>query len=76
MHNDWAREKIKAELALRGLSLSSVARNAGLDRTAGSVALKRHWPKAEQAIAKAIGKKPEEIWPSRYPTASGEEPPS
>ncbi|MBA0162871.1 helix-turn-helix domain-containing protein [Pectobacterium versatile] len=28
--------------------------------------LTRHWPKGERLIACALGKQPEEIWPSRY----------
>lgn len=71
MRKDWSKEKIKAELALRGLNLSRVSTLAGLDRTAGSIALTRPWPKAEQAIAQAIGKKPEQIWPARYPSSRG-----
>nr|WP_230474155.1 helix-turn-helix domain-containing protein [Dickeya zeae] len=29
-------------------------------------ALTRHWLKGELLIAEAMGKRPEEIWPSRY----------
>ncbi|MBN3116614.1 helix-turn-helix domain-containing protein [Pectobacterium brasiliense] len=32
--------------------------------------LTRHWPKGERLIACALGKQPEEIWPSRYQSMS------
>lgn len=71
MPTDWTKNRIKSELALRGLSLAAVSTAAGLHRTAASIAIKKPWPKAEQAIATAIGKDPREIWPSRYPSARG-----
>lgn len=66
MSEDWSTQKIKGELTLRGRTLADVSRSARLDRTAGSIALKRRWPKAEKAIADALGVQPETIWPSRY----------
>ncbi|EKH9212848.1 transcriptional regulator [Vibrio parahaemolyticus] len=52
----------KENLTLKGLSLDS-----GLAPTTLSNALCRPWPKGERIIAQALGMKPEEIWPSRYP---------
>ena len=63
MCGDWTKNDVKAALVRAGTCLSRVAINAGFHRSSGSIALKRRWPKMEQAIAAAIGRKPNEIWP-------------
>ncbi|BET95617.1 helix-turn-helix domain-containing protein [Xenorhabdus taiwanensis] len=63
---DWHSADIIAELKKRGTTLSEVSRAAGLASSTLANALQRHWPKGERLIAAALGRTPEEIWPSRY----------
>jgi Ner family transcriptional regulator len=64
---DWHKSDIKAALEKRGLHLKGLAISNGY-RSVDAVnqALFRPYPKAERIIAKALGVKPEIIWPSRY----------
>lgn len=64
---DWHKSDIKAALEKRGLNLKGLAITNGY-RSVDAVnqALFRPYPKAERIIAKALGIKPETIWPSRY----------
>lgn len=68
MRQDWTRLKIKGALMLRGLTLKSISIAAGYHHSAGSKACKQPWPQVEKVIAAAIDEKPEDIWPSRYPS--------
>lgn len=63
---DWHRADIKAALEKKGWSLRRLSKKHGY--AAGSIllALHRPWPKAEKLIARAIGFRPQQIWPSRY----------
>jgi len=64
---DWDREKIIAALHRRGFSLLQLsAENGYLTRGTVGDALDRPYPKCERIIARALGLKPEQIWPSRY----------
>lgn len=63
---DWRRESIIAALHGRQITLAGLSEKAGYERSAASVALSRRWPAVECLIARAIGKCPREIWPSRY----------
>lgn len=63
---DWHQAIIVARLRMNGSSLRKLSTDNKLYPTALSVALVRPWLKAEGIIAKAIGVKPAEIWPSRY----------
>ncbi|MDP8171513.1 helix-turn-helix transcriptional regulator [Pasteurella skyensis] len=62
MHN----ADIRAELMKRGLSLARLGEMNGLAKTTLRNALDKPYPKGERIIARAIGKTPQEIWPSRY----------
>jgi Ner family transcriptional regulator len=66
-HEDWHPADIKASLAKAGWSLNQLGLSKGY-RTKSALARALHgpYPKAERIIAKAIGVKPETIWPSRY----------
>ncbi|MCO7261597.1 helix-turn-helix domain-containing protein [Dickeya zeae] len=64
--SDWHPADIIAALRKKGTSLSAVSRQAGLSSATLSNALYRPWPKGELLIARALGVRPEEIWPSRY----------
>lgn len=64
---DWHPADIKAELAKAGWSFNQLGLDAGYrGKSILADALHRPYPKAERIIAKALGKKPQEIWPSRY----------
>jgi Ner family transcriptional regulator len=65
---DWPRSKIKMHLEDAGWSLRRLSVAYGRSPCAASQALHQPTsPPVEQIIATAIDKKPEEIWPSRYP---------
>ncbi|MEW5687195.1 MAG: helix-turn-helix domain-containing protein [Pseudomonadota bacterium] len=66
----WHPELIKAEVRMRGESLTSLARLNRLQEDACRDALRTRRPKAEAAIAKFIGVPVEELWPDRYATSS------
>lgn len=61
---DWHPAEVKAQLEMRGTSLAKLARDH--DYAHISEVLRRSWLAAEQIVAKALGVKPEAIWPSRY----------
>ncbi len=63
---DMPREYIVAELRMRKMSLGKLGMEHGLSRHTLRNALDKPYPKAEKIIAKALGMKPEDIWPSRY----------
>lgn len=64
---DWHRAQILCALKMAGWSISSLSLHHNYaSRHTLSHALHRPWPKGERLIAEAIGKAPEEIWPSRY----------
>ncbi|HEY3986466.1 helix-turn-helix transcriptional regulator [Cedecea sp.] len=64
---DWHPADIIAGIRKKGTSLAALSRDSGLASSTLANALTRRWPKGERLIAEALGKQPEEIWPSRYP---------
>ncbi|MDF7670250.1 helix-turn-helix transcriptional regulator [Orbaceae bacterium ESL0721] len=65
-NSDWHVEDIKCALRKRRISIRSLSIAAGLSPSTFNNALRVSYPKAERAIAKALGVEPETIWPSRY----------
>ena len=63
---DWHRADIVAALWKRGWSLRRLSVHHGYAHATLGHALKSPYPKAERAIAEAIGVAPWEIWPTRY----------
>lgn len=61
---DWHPAEVKAQLEMRGTNLAKLARDH--DYAHISEVLHRRWLAAEHIVAKALGMKPEAIWPSRY----------
>jgi Ner family transcriptional regulator len=49
----------------KGLSLRRLALSKGYRPRTLSNALYRDYPRAERLIAKALGKRPEDLWPAR-----------
>lgn len=63
---DWHPADIKAALEKAGWSCRRLAAHHGYTPTMITKALRQPYPHAERLIADAIGRRPEEIWPSRY----------
>ncbi len=64
---DWPRAEVVYRLRLRGLNLRELARRQKLKNERSLyTALDKPWLRGESIIAKAIGVKPAQIWPSRY----------
>ncbi|WP_036765197.1 helix-turn-helix domain-containing protein [Paracoccus pantotrophus] len=62
---DW--HGIKAELHRRGMTLTELAKRNGMDpSTCRKVGSRTHFG-AQAAIASFIDRKPEDLWPDRYP---------
>ncbi|WP_092757348.1 helix-turn-helix domain-containing protein [Rhodoferax sp. OV413] len=61
---DWHPAQVKAALEMAGTNLSQLARQHKYKHI--NEVLNRPWAAAELIVAKALHKKPEEIWPSRY----------
>jgi lambda repressor-like predicted transcriptional regulator len=62
----WDRHAIKAEVHRRGLTLTGIARDAGLYDCACSQGINGGSLAGAQALAKAIGVPVEELFPDRY----------
>ena len=62
----WHKEDIKAAIRKRGTTLTQLAIDSGLYRSAIRVALIVPTYRAEQAVARFLGVAAEEIWPDRY----------
>jgi Ner family transcriptional regulator len=63
----WHREQIKAEVRMRGETLTSLAVKNELAEDACRDALRTRRPDAEAVIAKFIEVPASELWPDRYP---------
>jgi Ner family transcriptional regulator len=61
---DWHPADVIAALRKRNTSLRQLALKN--DYTHIDRVLREHWLAAEQVVAKALGMKPEQIWPTRY----------
>lgn len=66
MTKTWDNPGIKAELARRGWSLTSLALNRGLSENACRRALTQSNLAGAQAIAWALGVSVQELFPGRY----------
>lgn len=63
----WHRELIKAEVRMRGETLTSLALKNDLTEDACRDALRTRRPEAEGVIANFINVPASELWPERYP---------
>lgn len=66
MPKDWHPEDVKAAIRKTGCSMSDLSRRHGLSATAVRRALVCPWPRVQAIIARHLGHKPQDIWPSRY----------
>ncbi|WP_026379399.1 helix-turn-helix domain-containing protein [Afifella pfennigii] len=62
----WDRHAIAAEVKRSGLTLTGIARDAGLWDAACREALVRSQPSGERALSEALGIPLEELFPDRY----------
>lgn len=63
---DWHWADVKAALAKAGWTLGKLAEHHGLHPRSPSHVANVRWPAMQQHIAAAIGRRPQDIWPSRY----------
>lgn len=71
---DWDAARLLYELRRRGLNWDKAGAFAEGEPIKGGGARKvtvRSWPRAERAVAAALGVPVEVIWPSRYPARRG-----
>jgi Ner family transcriptional regulator len=66
--SSWA--EIKCALEQKGHTLASLARKHQVSRQAFAKVKDSPSAPVQEAIAKALGEKPEEIWPNRYGKAA------
>lgn len=70
--SDWHPADVLAALHKAGWSLRQLALEHGYrHRSSFSVALRQPYPKVEAIIARALGRRPQDIWPSRYRADGG-----
>ncbi|MNV34430.1 DNA-binding transcriptional regulator Nlp [compost metagenome] len=67
---DMHPEDIKAKIHKLGLSLAELGRRHGYASGSLKSVLRTPCEPQQQVVANALGCRPEEIWPSRYKTAS------
>lgn len=67
----WHPEMIKAQIRMRGMTLSLLATRNDLHESACRAALIRSQPEAERVIAKYLGVSLHELWPDRYDEQGG-----
>lgn len=61
---NWHPAQVKAALEMKGTNLSKLAKQHGYAHI--NEVLHRPWLAAERIVAKALGVKPQQIWPTRY----------
>jgi Ner family transcriptional regulator len=64
--SDWHPEDIKAEIRKTRITLRKLALDHGLNGTAINTVLRQPWPRVEAIVANRLGRRPQDIWPSRY----------
>ena len=63
---DWHPEDIKAAIRKTGVTMEVLSAAGGFSRSSVGIALRRPIPKVEAWIARHLGVRPQDIWPSRY----------
>ncbi|MFN7193137.1 MAG: helix-turn-helix domain-containing protein [Rhodospirillales bacterium] len=67
MKSDWHPADVQAALKKLGIRVDSIGPSIGLNRTAGYRALySTPWPRVKAEIARLLGHRPQEIWPSIF----------
>ncbi|HDO1327598.1 TPA: helix-turn-helix domain-containing protein [Aeromonas veronii] len=65
-NTDWHSADVKCALAKAGTNLAKLAREHDLAPSTLRNVFRFRCPKYERIVAEAIGKTPDQIWPSRY----------
>ena len=65
-NTDWHSADVKCALAKAGTNLAQLARENDLASSTLRNVFRFRCPKFERIVAEAIGKTPDQIWPSRY----------
>lgn len=63
---DMHPEQVKAAVRMTGVTLTELAERHGYSESAVRRTLRVPWPSVEAIIARQIGKRPQDVWPSRY----------
>ncbi len=63
---DWHAADIQAQLKKLGWTLRQLSFAHDYSSNVCNQTLRRPWPAVEKIIATALGRRPWEIWPSRY----------
>lgn len=71
----YRRAWVIYHLRLRGETLASLARKAGVNRRQTQKALSRPYPRMEAIIADTLGVKVQDLFPDRYPADGRSDPP-
>jgi Ner family transcriptional regulator len=66
MEVDLSPEAVKGLIAETGITLSELSVQNGFGPAAVSIALRKRSPFVQESIARHLGKRPQDIWPSRY----------
>jgi Ner family transcriptional regulator len=74
MIDEKRHQRIRAALALRGFTLSAIARDLDVKPTTMTIVSKgyRRSKRIEKAIADALASTPAQIWPERYQNSDKE----
>jgi Ner family transcriptional regulator len=66
MAADLTPDQVKSLISETGITLSELSVQNGFGPAAVSIALRKRSPFVQEAIASHLGKRPQDIWPSRY----------
>lgn len=66
MKQDLSPLEVKKLILDTGITLSGLGKQHGFSQAAVSLALKVKSPFVQEVIAKRLGMRPQDIWPSRY----------
>ncbi|MCM0018539.1 MAG: helix-turn-helix domain-containing protein [Tagaea sp.] len=67
MAQDWHPADVAAALKKAGVTLDEIGPGIGLDRSVAHKALYlKPWPRVKAEIARLLGRRPQELWPSLF----------
>lgn len=66
MKHDMSPEEVKSLIIDSGITLTELGIQNGFSGAAVSIALRKRSPYVQDAIARRLNMRPQDIWPSRY----------
>lgn len=66
MNSDMPPDLVKKLIIASGITLSELGIQNGFSHAAVSIALRKRSPYVQEVIARQIGIRPQDVWPSRY----------